>query len=224
VQGGVRWWKGFTVMGLIHGIADGIKMIVKEDFAPPFVDKVVYNIAPWFAVIPVLMTFAVIPFGGPFQPGVMMSDVLGAVGMSGGAEYMLLTLRGQSVERVMLMNMYGDGRSVRAYMEQEGQDRWRRMNAASNDQPGWHEWRIQWEPGSIRFLLDGQEIASTDFDGEIDEGIPVSYIQDGQTINSKIDVIVHSAAIPPDHFEVLKGDEYGIPVLTYAKMLGSWPG
>ena len=87
--GGIRWWKGFTAVGLIHGITDGLKMIVKEDFTPPFVDKVVYNIAPWFAVIPVLMTFAVIPFGGPFQPGVMMSEILGTVGLSGAADFVL---------------------------------------------------------------------------------------------------------------------------------------
>ena len=53
--------------------------------------------------------------------------------------------------------------------------------------------------------------------GLIKEGISVSYEQDGQTIHTQIDVIVHSAAIPPDHIEILKGDEYGIPVLTYAK-------
>ncbi len=87
--GGVTWWKGFTVMGLIHGITDGLKMITKEDFTPPFVDKVVYNIAPWFAVIPVLMTFAVIPFGGPFQPGVMMGDIFALVGLTGVSEWML---------------------------------------------------------------------------------------------------------------------------------------
>lgn len=84
--GGIRWYKRFTVMGLIHGITDGAKMIFKEDYTPPFVDKVVYNIAPWFAVVPALVTFAVVPFGGPFQPGIMMSDVLGAVGLQSLAD------------------------------------------------------------------------------------------------------------------------------------------
>ena len=41
--------------GLFQPIADGIKMMVKEDFTPPFVDKWVYNLAPWFAVVPVLV-------------------------------------------------------------------------------------------------------------------------------------------------------------------------
>jgi len=78
---GLRWSKRFTAIGLFHALTDGLKMLVKEDFTPPFVDKAVFNIAPWFAVVPVMVTFAVVPFGGPFQPGVMMSEVLGFVGL-----------------------------------------------------------------------------------------------------------------------------------------------
>jgi len=80
---GIRWSKRFTLVGLFHGIADAIKMLTKEDFTPPFVDRVVFNLAPWFAVIPVLVTFAVVPFGGPFVPGVMMEEVLLFVGADG---------------------------------------------------------------------------------------------------------------------------------------------
>ena len=84
--GGVRWTRKFTFIGLFHTMTDGLKMLTKEDYTPPFVDKYIYNVAPWFAVIPVLVTFAVIPFGGPFQPGVMMADVFGWVGLSTLAE------------------------------------------------------------------------------------------------------------------------------------------
>jgi len=85
-KGGIRWYKRFTLIGLFHGIADAIKMLTKEDYTPPFVDKFIYNIAPWFAVVPVLLTFAVVPFGGPFQPGVMMGEVLSGVGLVGVGE------------------------------------------------------------------------------------------------------------------------------------------
>ena len=85
-KGGIRWYKRFTAIGLFHGIADAIKMLTKEDYTPPFVDKFIYNIAPWFAVVPVLVTFAVVPFGGPFQPGVMMGEVLSGVGLVGVGE------------------------------------------------------------------------------------------------------------------------------------------
>ncbi|HCP46785.1 MAG TPA: hypothetical protein DIU15_12125, partial [Deltaproteobacteria bacterium] len=80
---GIRWYKRFTLIGLFHGIADAIKMLTKEDFTPPFVDRFVFNLAPWFAVIPVLVTFAVVPFGGPFIPGVMLEEVLLFVGADG---------------------------------------------------------------------------------------------------------------------------------------------
>jgi NADH-quinone oxidoreductase subunit H len=136
--GGIRWWKGFTVMGLIHGIADGLKMIVKEDFTPPFVDKVVYNIAPWFAVIPVLMTFAVIPFGGPFQPGVMMSDVLGMVGLTGASDFMMeffgtttyqLQLADLDVGLLFIFAMGGTGIFAAALAGWASNNKWALMGA-----------------------------------------------------------------------------------------------
>ncbi len=52
------------------------------------------------------------------------------------------------------------------------------------------------------------------------DGISISSVQDGSTIHENIDIIVHSAAIPPEHPEIARGDELGIPVVTYAQMLG----
>ena len=57
------WW------GLFHGIADGIKMLVKEDFKPRSYDWYAYAVAPWVVFTPVLLVFAVIPFGGAARPG-----------------------------------------------------------------------------------------------------------------------------------------------------------
>ncbi len=81
--GGFKWSERFTLIGLFHTINDGAKMLFKEDFTPPFVDKAVFNIAVWFSAVPVLITFAVVPFGGPFQPGVMMSEIFSMVGLVG---------------------------------------------------------------------------------------------------------------------------------------------
>ena len=55
--------------GLFHGIADGSKMLLKENFTPNTYDRFCYNIAPWLATVPVLLLFAVIPFGGTVYPG-----------------------------------------------------------------------------------------------------------------------------------------------------------
>jgi len=57
---------GFTVIGLFHSLADAIKLIFKEDFIPRGADKILHTIAPLLAMIPALVTFAVIPFGGQY--------------------------------------------------------------------------------------------------------------------------------------------------------------
>jgi len=49
--------------GLLQPIADGLKLIFKEDIIPTNAAKVLYVLAPVLAVVPALMTFAVIPFG-----------------------------------------------------------------------------------------------------------------------------------------------------------------
>lgn len=56
------WW------GLFHGMADGLKMILKENFTPATYDRFCYHLAPWLAAVPVLLVFAVVPFGGEVQP------------------------------------------------------------------------------------------------------------------------------------------------------------
>jgi len=56
-------------LGLFHGIADGIKMLMKEDFQPKTNDWFAYAIAPWVVFAPVLLVFAVVPFGGLLDPG-----------------------------------------------------------------------------------------------------------------------------------------------------------
>jgi len=81
--------------------------------------------------------------------------------------------------------------------------------------------------GLARLLTNlGAEVQGTDVvksrvtDSLIENGIQVTFLQDGTTLSSDIDLVVHSAAIPPDHPEVCFGDELGIPIVTYAQMLG----
>ncbi|MGA1846404.1 NADH-quinone oxidoreductase subunit NuoH [Deferribacter abyssi] len=54
-------WKG-----LLQPIADGLKLLMKEDIVPDMVDKPVYIIAPLLSLIPALSAFAVIPFADKF--------------------------------------------------------------------------------------------------------------------------------------------------------------
>ena len=59
----------FVAWGLFHGIADGGKLLLKENFTPATYDRVCYNLGPWVAAVPVLLLFAVIPFGGTLTIG-----------------------------------------------------------------------------------------------------------------------------------------------------------
>jgi len=49
--------------GLLQPIADGIKMLTKEDIVPAGADRLAHFLAPVLAVIPALLVFAVLPFG-----------------------------------------------------------------------------------------------------------------------------------------------------------------
>jgi NADH-quinone oxidoreductase subunit H len=63
------WW------GLFHGLADGLKMLLKEDWKPNAYDRLAYAIAPWVTFTPVLLVFAVIPFGGTLKPSALFDGV-----------------------------------------------------------------------------------------------------------------------------------------------------
>jgi NADH-quinone oxidoreductase subunit H len=52
-------------MGLLQGLADGIKLALKEDLIPAAADKIVFIIAPIISATACFMAFAVIPMTGP---------------------------------------------------------------------------------------------------------------------------------------------------------------
>ena len=68
------WW------GLFHGMADGLKMLLKEDFRPKTYDWYAYAVAPWVVFTPVLLVFSVIPFGGQLIPGELIPPLAGWFG------------------------------------------------------------------------------------------------------------------------------------------------
>lgn len=49
--------------GALQSLADGVKLMLKEDIIPTLVDKPVYLLAPIISVIPAFLAFSVIPFG-----------------------------------------------------------------------------------------------------------------------------------------------------------------
>jgi len=57
--------------GLLQVVADMIKIFFKEDWIPPFADRVVFVVAPALLTASVLMSFAVLPVA----PGIAVSDL-----------------------------------------------------------------------------------------------------------------------------------------------------
>ena len=66
-------------MGLLQPLADGLKLFVKEEFVPRGVDRLLFLLAPALTVIPALIGFVVIPWGGylEFSDGSRVS-IMGA--------------------------------------------------------------------------------------------------------------------------------------------------
>ena len=49
-------------LGILQSLADLLKILGKEDWIPPFSDRLVFILAPIIGAICVLMSFAVVPF------------------------------------------------------------------------------------------------------------------------------------------------------------------
>jgi len=57
--------------GLLQPIADGVKLLLKEDLIPASADRPVFNLAPIVFLVPCLLIFATIPFA----PGIGVADL-----------------------------------------------------------------------------------------------------------------------------------------------------
>src|SRR3954453_14294973 len=60
----IPFLKGKTFNGLGQPLADGLKFLVKEDYRPRGVDKILFTLAPAIMIITVIVSIAVIPWGG----------------------------------------------------------------------------------------------------------------------------------------------------------------
>jgi len=76
--------------GILQVVADMLKLLTKDDWVPPFADKVVFIFAPTAIVVAMLLGFAVVPFA----PGVQIIDLniglLFFLGMTSLAVYSVL--------------------------------------------------------------------------------------------------------------------------------------
>jgi NADH-quinone oxidoreductase subunit H len=49
-------------IGLLQSLADGVKLLTKEDLVPPFGDKLLFRLAPYLAFAPAFAAFLALPF------------------------------------------------------------------------------------------------------------------------------------------------------------------
>ncbi len=57
--------------GLLQFLADGLKLVSKEDITPAKADRWSFSIAPYLLVVPIVVSFAPIPWG----PGIILADL-----------------------------------------------------------------------------------------------------------------------------------------------------
>src|SRR5258705_11459231 len=82
---------GIRILGLLHPLADAIKMLTKEDFMPAHADRLLFKLAPFVSVFFALSAFASIPFGDTVRIGGRVIE-LQAVTLNVGILFVLAML------------------------------------------------------------------------------------------------------------------------------------
>ena len=83
---------GLPNLGLVNTLlADPIKLFTKEDFVPDGADRFIHDLAPFLALFPVIITFAVVPIGDVLRVGSRTIN-LQAANLNVAALYILATL------------------------------------------------------------------------------------------------------------------------------------
>jgi len=66
-------------LGLLQPIADGLKFMLKEDYRPTGADKILFTMAPLIVIVPALIGWAVIPWGGWWVTPEITLPLLGTI-------------------------------------------------------------------------------------------------------------------------------------------------
>ncbi len=60
----IPWLKDKKMFGLGQPLADGLKFILKEDYRPKHVDKILFTVAPMIMITVIIVSIAALPWGG----------------------------------------------------------------------------------------------------------------------------------------------------------------
>ena len=69
--------------GLLQPIADGLKFLLKEDYNPPGVEKWLFILAPAFIMIPAMIGFVIVPWGGQLELSSLPFGLAAKLGVEG---------------------------------------------------------------------------------------------------------------------------------------------
>jgi NADH-quinone oxidoreductase subunit H len=94
---GPQRWGPF---GLLQTLADGLKLMLKEDLIPSEADRTVFKLAPFLVLVPAFVTFGLVPIGGTLT--IAGHTVLLEVANPPMGILLLLAMSGISVYGVML--------------------------------------------------------------------------------------------------------------------------
>lgn len=70
----IPWLKDKKMFGLGQPLADGLKFILKEDYRPKDVDKILFSVAPMIMITVIIVSIAALPWGG-IRQGTMTVNV-----------------------------------------------------------------------------------------------------------------------------------------------------
>src|SRR3954464_2383726 len=73
-------------LGLFQPVADGIKLLIKEDIVPARADKVVHFLAPIMMAVPTILSLGVIPYGRNMTPFSIDAGILFFFAVGSAAE------------------------------------------------------------------------------------------------------------------------------------------
>lgn len=162
--------------GLFQTVADGMKLIFKEDLIPDKADRAVFKLAPFLTLVPAFLTFAIVPLAGNFngdnggrvtilghetfvqvaspQMGILFFLAMSAIavygimlaGWSSGSKYPLLGAVRASAQ--MISYEAALGLSIAAVLLTAGS---LSTNEIVSQQNGW-EWNL-WMTGLVPFVV-----------------------------------------------------------------------
>lgn len=67
-------------LGLGQPLADGIKFLLKEDYTPTRADKALFTLGPVIIIVPALIGFVIIPWGGLWEVPEVQLPLVGTIG------------------------------------------------------------------------------------------------------------------------------------------------